>query len=97
MDHLFLLVNLADLSLLGDTGLGNPLILMICPDLGDEILGGSVGIKLDEASVVIQATPERCKAIREGIQLVGREKIGRPVRCKVRRTAPTRFAVTKIE
>lgn len=98
MDHQFLLVNLADLSELGDTGLGNPIVLMICPDLGDRVLSGFTdGLKLDDASIVITATPKRCKAIMEGIKLVGKKKLGRPVRCKIRKTTPVRFKVTKAE
>jgi len=86
----YLWLNLSDLSEMGSVGnLCNPIYFMVCPDLGDENVGTYAHAdKLDEVYIVLKSSAERCKAIREAMELIGEKKIGRKVRTRTTKNSP---------
>ena len=91
-DKVLLAINLCDLSGLGTLGpLGSPLNLMLRGDLGDELLPGAwqpTNGVLDGGIVLVRTTPARAEALKGGLEVVGKAKIKRRVRCQVRRQMP---------
>lgn len=88
---MYLWVNLADLDVLGSVGcLGSPLVFMICEDRGDRLLPGAYAQRerLDEVYVLVECTPERCDAIKGGMELVSSRKIGRRIRMRETENLP---------
>ena len=91
-EDVLLAINLCDLSGLGTLGpLGSPLNLMLREDLGDELLPGAwqpANGVLDGGIVLVRTTPERAEALQGGLEVIGKAKIRRPVRCTVRQQMP---------
>lgn len=92
IDKMYLWVNLSDITEVGIIyPLGSPLFVMVRPSLGDKLLtylayksGGAV----DRIYFVIRCTEERALAIRDGIELIGRHKLGRKVRTRLTKREP---------
>ena len=93
-DKVHLAVNLADLSGLGTLGsLGSPLNLMLREDLGDELLPGAwqpTGGVLDGAVILVRTTRERAEDLMGGLEVVGKRKLGRKLRCSIRKAIPSK-------
>ena len=87
----FLLVNVPDLHQCGTLGtLGSVLNLMVSEALGDRLLPSYCTRKnLDDVYLVVESTPERCAAMKDALELIGRRKINRKIRCLVRKRKPS--------
>ena len=89
MQQQLLLINLCDLSDLGTLGpLGSPLNLILRPE--DELLPGAYYRRsvLDQNFVVVRTSPERARLLSEGLNVIGRRKMGRKVRTSMRKRLP---------
>ena len=80
----YLWVNLCDLTELGTIpGFGSPLDLMLQEE--DTLLPGYriVGGKVDDTYILVQTTPDRAQGLQDALGVIGRQKIGRAVRCRI--------------
>lgn len=86
----FLLVNVPDLHQCGTLGaLGSVLHLMVSEDLGDQLLPGYCTRKnLDDVFLVVESSAERCVAMKDALELIGRRKLKRKIRCLIRKRKP---------
>jgi hypothetical protein len=88
---MYLWVNICDLDAMGTIpGIGSPLSLMVQQSLGDKLLNGSARhpSKLDDMFVLIESTPERCKALQSAIEVLGQRKLHRKARTRITRDLP---------
>jgi len=88
---MYLWVNVADLDSMGKVGtLGTPLMFMIRPEMGDNLLPGAVykSSRLDDIFVIIECADERAQAIKDAIEVLAKARIKRKIRTRITEKPP---------
>ncbi len=91
-ERVYLMINLCDLHQLGAIGsLGSPLKMFINRELGDTLVNQAVYDRkqLDQNFVLVHCKPERADAIKNGLAVISKKKLGRAVRTRIRKTYPS--------
>lgn len=85
--------NTEDLLTLGSSNvLGNPLIRMIRPELGDKLHEGEykMGSGIDDFGTLVETTPERAAAIVDGLGVITNARKSRKIRHQTYKNMPNR-------
>jgi len=87
----YLWLNIADLAAIGSIGrFGNPLTLIIQPELNDRQLSGYVSHpkSLDESYVIVRGTKDRMITIQRAMQVISNREIRRKLRTRLTAKPP---------
>ena len=87
----YLWLNIADLAAIGSIGsFGNPLTLIIQPELNDRQLSGYVSHpkSLDESYVIVRGTKDRMITIQRAMQVISKREIGWKLRTRLTTKPP---------
>ncbi len=94
MDQVYLWINMADLDLMSSPAI-SPLGWMLQPD--ETIVATAMHrTKIDEVYAIVATTQERARILDDALQVIAKNKLGRPIRTKIRRTLGTRGKTWKI-